>query len=184
MGADQDAITVLKDLILGDKLAIDLHWVLVDIVRVGDHRCLSLIAIKVEAALPVGNTDTLNGDLWLELGALLANKVVTIVHGELDHARHLGVLIDVTKLGRSFQLFILAMPRFGFAALSSKFGLELGLFLSEGLLLLSLELHQLLARNVIAGRCCTTSNAAALARTATSKSLDLLSQLPNEFILR
>ena len=155
MGADQDTVTVLQDHIIRDKLAIDLHSELVNVFIVRNHSSLSLVTIKVETALPVGNTDALDSNLRLKLRGLLANEIIAFIHGELHHSRHLRVLINITQLRCSLQLLILALPRHRFTILCCKFLFKLRLLFSKGLFLLSLHLLQLLVDHSIAS--CSSS---------------------------
>ena len=98
MRADQDTITMLELHVFLNQLSVDLDRIFFYILLVRYHRCLALITVKVETALSVGDTDTLDCNLWLKLRRFLSNEVVTFGERELDHARHRWILVNVPKL--------------------------------------------------------------------------------------
>lgn len=57
-----------------------------------------IVAIKVQTALLVCNTDTLKGNSWSEVSIFLSNEVIALVKCVLNHATHAWILINVANL--------------------------------------------------------------------------------------
>lgn len=141
MRTDKDSIAVLQDQVVRHEVTIDLDWVLVDVIFVRDHCRFTLITVEIEAALSVGDTDTRDRNLWLELCVLFTDKVVALEQGEFYHATHGLILVDIAQLGGRPELLLLLLTLLLLSLLLLKLSLEFSLFSCEGgfLLLLKLE---------------------------------------------
>jgi len=180
MSSDQKTVAVLQCDVLSEKIAIDLDRVLVDIILIWNHSRFALISIEIETALSVGDTDTLDSDLRLELSARFAHKVVAFIHRELDHAAHLWILVNVTQLRRGLQLAFFALSLLLLLMLGRELPFELGLLNGESCLLLPLEFQELLVGDTVTFWTTRTTRQA----TCLPQFLDFFAQLSDQFILR
>jgi len=89
---------VLEKYWLFNSITVDFHRKLGGVLMIRKQSRLLVIAVIVQAALLVCDTDALKCDCRRELGVFLSNIVVTFAESVLDHTGHAWILVNVTQL--------------------------------------------------------------------------------------
>ena len=114
-----------------NTIAIDFDREFDRIFLIGRKHGSSLIAIVVQAALLIGDTDSGDENLRSVVLILLADVAVAFFQGVFEHAGHLAILIDITNLRRCLKLLLHLFSFSHFPLLIGKSSFELLSFLFD-----------------------------------------------------
>ena len=94
---------MLQDARLFFPLTIYFDLVTYGVILVGYEGNRPFVAVVVDECVLGGDSCSRERNGWLEGTGLLTNEVVSFVESELEHARQVGILVDVLNLWRGLQ---------------------------------------------------------------------------------